>query len=62
MAPGLTCARDEDRFIAISPIERRVIVVVYTERLEDIVRIISVRMATYRETELFLECSRSGHV
>lgn len=53
---------DEDRFIAIRPIDRGVIVVVDTERLDDVIRIISARMATRRETELFLEYKDAGHV
>lgn len=40
---------DEDRFIAIGPILRGVIVVVYTERADDIVRIIGARFATRRQ-------------
>ena len=43
----------EDRFIAIGPIERGVVVVVYTERDEDHVRIIGARFANKREQELF---------
>lgn len=43
----------EDRFIAIGPIARGVIMVVFTEREEDIVRIISARPATKREQEMF---------
>jgi len=39
----------EDRFIAIGPIDRGLIVVVYTEREEDIIRIIGARWATQRE-------------
>ena len=43
----------EDRFIAIGPVRRGVILVVYTERSEDTVRILSARPATQRETELY---------
>ena len=39
----------EDRFIAIGPIDRGVIVVVYTDREEDLIRIIGARMANKRE-------------
>ena len=39
----------EDRFIAIGPIDRGLIVVVYTEREEDTIRIIGARWATQRE-------------
>ena len=53
--------QDEDRFIAIGPISRGVIVVIYTERVDDLLRIISARMATPRETELFHKYRDSGH-
>lgn len=53
---------DEGRFIAIGPIDQGVIVVVDTERLDDILRIFSARRATRRETELFLEDEDAGHV
>ncbi|MGA7617670.1 MAG: BrnT family toxin [Thermoanaerobaculia bacterium] len=43
----------EDRFIAIGPIELGVIVVVWTEIEEEIIRIISARLATNREKRLF---------
>ena len=43
----------EDRFIAIEPIVRGIVVVVYTERDEDLVRIIGARLANKREQELF---------
>lgn len=52
---------DEDRFIAIGPIRRGVIVVVYAERVEDELRIISARMATPREADLFRDYRDSGH-
>ena len=44
---------DEDRFIAIGPIQRGLVLIVYTERLEETVRIISARWATRSETDLF---------
>ena len=46
-------SEDEDRFIAIGPIARGLIVVVYTEPEEGVVRIISAREATRREQVLF---------
>ena len=46
-------SEDEDRFIAIGPIARGVIVVVHTEPAEDVIRIISARPATRREVELY---------
>ena len=44
---------EEDRFIAIGLILRGLVLVVYTERDEETVRLISARWATKRETELF---------
>ena len=46
-------SQDEDRFIAIGPIPRGVVLVVYTEPSEGVVRIISARRATKAETRLF---------
>ena len=46
-------SEDEDRFIAIGPIARGVMVVVHTEPAEDVIRIISARPATRREVELY---------
>lgn len=43
----------EDRFIAIGPIVRGVVLVVWTERDVDTVRIISARWATSRERVLY---------
>ena len=40
---------EEDRFVAIGPITRGIIVVVFTERDEETIRIISARGATRRE-------------
>jgi hypothetical protein len=39
----------DDRFIAIGPLKRGVILVVWTERDESVIRIISARLATPRE-------------
>ena len=44
---------EEDRFIAVGLVRRGLIVVVYTERQEDVVRIISARLATPQESRLF---------
>lgn len=44
----------EDRFLAIGPIRRGLVLVVWTERDEDVVRIISARWATNREQALFV--------
>ncbi len=49
----------EDRFIAVGPIERGVIVVSYTERDDDILRILSARLATKNERRRF-EAYRKG--
>ena len=46
---------DEDRFIAIGPISRGVVLVVWTERDEDVIRIISARWATKRERARYIE-------
>jgi len=43
----------EDRFIAIGPIARGIVVVVWTEQPADTIRIISARVASSREAELF---------
>jgi uncharacterized protein len=43
----------EDRYIAVGPIDGRVVVVVWTEIEEDAMRIISARYATSRETHLY---------
>lgn len=43
----------EDRFISIGPIKRGLVLVVWTERDADIVRIISARWATARESQQY---------
>jgi hypothetical protein len=43
----------EDRFIALGPIRRGLVLVVWTERDEDVVRIISARWATPGELRLY---------
>jgi uncharacterized protein len=48
----------EDRFIAIGPIERGVIVVSYTERDDGALRILSARWATKNERRRFDEYRR----
>jgi uncharacterized DUF497 family protein len=48
-------SNEEDRFIAIGPIRRGVIVVVWTEKVTDTIRIISARPATAREIDLYHE-------
>lgn len=44
---------DEDRFIALGPIRLGFIVVVFTEREENVIRILSARMATRKEQDRF---------
>ena len=46
---------DEERFISVGPISRGIILVVWTERTEETVRIISARFATKREVTLYHE-------
>ena len=46
---------DEDRYIGIGPIQSGLVLVVYTERSEDAVRIISARRATESEARLYLQ-------
>jgi uncharacterized DUF497 family protein len=52
---------EEDRFIAIGPIKRGVIVVAYTERDEDVMRILSARMATKAERKRYEEFRGKTH-
>jgi len=44
---------EEDRFIAIGPTRAGVVVVIYTEREENVIRIVSARKATKKEVQLF---------
>mgnify|MGYP001824312130 CR=1 FL=1 len=44
---------DEDRFVGIGPMQPGLVLVVYTERSEGTIRIISARRATESETRLF---------
>ncbi len=46
-------SHDEDRFIAIGPIRHGLVLIVWTERDEHVIRIISARWASARETRLF---------
>lgn len=43
----------EDRLIAIGPIARGLVLIVWTEREDDVLRIISARWATDREQALY---------
>jgi len=51
---------EEDRFIAIGPVKKGLVLVVYTERDEDTVRLISARWATKREAELYRSHVQGG--
>ncbi|MEE8583628.1 MAG: BrnT family toxin [Acidobacteriota bacterium] len=46
-------SEQEDRFIAIGPITHGVVLVVWTERDEGVIRIISARWSTKRERNLY---------
>ena len=46
-------SEDEDRFLAIGPIPKGVATVAFTEPQDDVIRIISARMATPTEEEAF---------
>ena len=52
---------DEDRFIAIGPIQAGIIVVVFTEHIENVIRILSARKATKKEIHQFKSYWRSTH-
>lgn len=52
---------DEDRFWAIGPIKRGLVLVVHTEEDEGAVRIISARWASKRESSLFRSSSKGTH-
>jgi uncharacterized DUF497 family protein len=43
----------EDRFITIGPIRGGLVLVVWTERMEDVIRVISARWATPGEKRLY---------
>lgn len=45
---------EEPRFIAVGPVARGIIVVVWTEQAEDTIRIISARPGSTREVEMYL--------
>jgi uncharacterized protein len=46
-------SESEDRFIAIGPIARGLVLVVWTDRDDEVIRIISARWATERERALY---------
>ncbi|MDA1196130.1 MAG: BrnT family toxin [Planctomycetota bacterium] len=51
----------EDRFIAVGLVRGRVIVIIWTERDDDTIRIISARRATARERQMFWLYLEHGH-
>ena len=51
----------EDRFIAIGLVRRGVVLVVWTERDEEVIRIISARWATSREERMYREYLEQRH-
>ncbi|MFN2425988.1 MAG: BrnT family toxin [Candidatus Binatia bacterium] len=50
----------EERFLAIGPTAKGLVVVVYSEPREDVLRIISARRATRREAELYANFATRG--
>lgn len=46
---------DEDRFICIGPIARGMVLIVVVDVADDLIRIISARRATRRESSLYAE-------
>ena len=55
-------SEEEDRFLAIGPIRAGVAVVVYTERSDDVIRLVSARRATKNEIRLLREHLENRHV
>jgi uncharacterized protein len=51
--PDIQHNDDDDRIIAIGPIRRGIVLVVFTEHFEDTIRIISARRATRTEITLY---------
>ena len=51
----------EDRFIAVGPIKRGVIVLAYTERDDEVLRLLSARMATKNERRGFEAYEKDRH-
>jgi uncharacterized DUF497 family protein len=50
-----THSNEEERFISIGPIRTGLVLAVWTERADDVVRIISARWTTKREAGLYRE-------
>lgn len=53
VVPDLRFNYKETRYIGYGKIDNRLMVVVYTERLSNIIRIISFRKANHRENEIY---------
>jgi uncharacterized DUF497 family protein len=51
----------EDRFIALGPIRRGLILIIWTERHEETIRIIGARWATKKEQRLYESYLRGNH-
>jgi len=51
----------EDRFIAIGPVRRGLVLIIWTERDEDAIRIISARWATKHEQTLYDDYLKEMH-
>ena len=54
-------SENEDRFIAVGPIKRGVIVVAYTEPEDDVLRLLSARMATKNERRRYEAYEEGRH-
>ena len=52
---------DEDRFIAIGPSRLGILVVVFTEVRDDVIRIVSARRATRKEEQRYEAYGRGEH-
>ena len=52
---------DEDRFIAVGPTRLGILVVVYVEVREDVIRIVRARKATRKEKQHYEACWRGDH-
>jgi len=51
----------EDRFIALGPIRRGMVLVIWTARDDGIIRIISARWATMNEKNMYLDLCEHGN-
>jgi uncharacterized protein len=54
-------SQEEDRFVAIGRIAQGIIVVIYAEPSDDLMRLISARFATRREKQAFLRFFDGAH-